>query len=98
MGTEAKSDEKPAEKKTEADTTVGSEKAVEDAKSADGATPDADRVAMVSIDVNGNPAQSENFEVIGLPEDATDEHKAAAHNEAGRKLGAKHVTKDKDGK
>lgn len=57
----------------------------------DGFVPDADRVAQVSIDVNGNPAQSHNFHVL-LPEDATDEHKAAAHNEAGRKLGAKHVT------
>lgn len=55
------------------------------------ATPSADRVAMVSRDVNGNPAQSENFHVM-VPENAAD-HVVDAHwNRAGEALGAKHVT------
>lgn len=73
-----------------ADRTEGEPKRV-DEREESGLIPDADRIAMVSIDANGKPAQTVNFHVL-LPEDATDEHKAAALNEAGRKLGAEHVT------
>ena len=55
------------------------------------AAPSADRVVMVSRDVNGEPAQSDNFHVM-VPADAP-EHVVDAHwNRAGEALGAKHVT------
>lgn len=74
----------------EGDTTKASPTAARAAVLAS-AVPSADRVAMVSRDVNGEPAQSENFHVM-VPEDAP-EHVVDAHwNKAGEALGAKHVT------
>lgn len=67
-----------------------SEKAPAAAPAVEGFVPDADRVAMVSRDANGDPAQSANF-VVMVDDDADAEEKAAAHNEAGAAQGAKHV-------
>lgn len=68
---------------------VASEAGRENAASAS-ARPDADVVAMVSRDVNGDPAQSENF-VVMVADDASDRVKDAHWNKAGEALGAKHV-------
>lgn len=54
------------------------------------ATPDGDRVAMVSRDVNGHPMQSDNYVVL-VDEDAPQVEKDAAHNLAGYRQGAQHV-------
>lgn len=52
--------------------------------------PEGDVVAMVSRDVNGEPAQSANFAVLVDDDpDATDEEKAVAYNKAGEESGAK---------
>jgi hypothetical protein len=74
----------------EGDTTKASPKSAREAVLAS-AAPSADRVVMVSRDVNGEPAQSDNFHVM-VPEDASDELVDAHWNRAGEALGAKHVT------
>ena len=57
------------------------------------ARADADVVAMVSRDVNGDPKQSANYVVL-VDDDEDDDVKDAAHNKAGEELGAKHVDHD----
>jgi hypothetical protein len=66
----------------------------QDAAEKASAQPIADSVAMVSRDVNGDPAQSKNFEVL-VDDDASDEEKDAAWNKAGEALGAQHVKRQK---
>lgn len=39
-----------------------------------------DRVAMVSRTSTGEPHQSRDFEVVGLPDKPSEEHRAAAEN------------------
>ena len=77
------------------DTTTGSPDAVRAATLA-AARPSADRVAMVSRDVNGDPAQSQNFEVL-VDDDAPDHIKDAHWNKAGELTGAKHYDPKKHG-
>lgn len=77
---------------------VASEEGREDAALAS-ARPDADVVSMVSRDVNGDPAQSRNFEVM-VDDDASKHVKDAHWNKAGEAQGAKHVEagwRDRDG-
>jgi hypothetical protein len=76
-------------------TDVASPAAAENAADAS-AQADADRVSMVSRDVNGDPAQSENFHVL-VDDDAPDHVKDAHWNKAGEALGAKHVDHQRDG-
>ena len=76
------------------DTTVASETAAQAVVDASPLVPDADRVAMLSIDKDGNPHQSANFRVMVAP-DVSDREKAAAHNEAGQALGAQNVKDDR---
>jgi hypothetical protein len=76
------------------DTTVASETAARAVVDASPLVADADRVAMVSRDKNGNPDQSLNWVVIGVTRDDSEARRDAAHNKAGEQLGAKHVTRD----
>lgn len=78
----------------EPDTSIASESAAQAAVDASALTPDADRVAMVSRDKDGNPDQSQNYTVIGITRGSPDAAKRAANNEDGEALGAKNVTKD----
>lgn len=71
------------------DSTVASPDA-QAAAAAASAAPAADEVAMVSRDVNGDPAQSVNYRVL-VADDADEQAKDAAHNKAGEALGAKHA-------
>jgi hypothetical protein len=57
------------------------------------AMPTADVVSMVSRDVNGNPAQSENF-VVMVDDDAPDEIKDAHYNKAGEEVGAQKFSRE----
>ena len=57
------------------------------------AQPTADAVAIVSRDVNGEPAQSRNFRVM-VGDDAPDHVKDAAWNKAGEAQGAEKVDWD----
>lgn len=86
-------DNKPPARKTAPDTTVGSEATV-DAANAAAMVADADQVAIVSRDKNGNPDQSANFEIITLGDDPSDELKAAAENHDGAAQGAENVKKN----
>lgn len=76
------------------DTTIASEAAARAIVDASPLVADADRVAVVSRNKDGDPDQSVNYRVIGYGDDADDQVKDAAHNKAGEQLGAKHV---KDG-
>lgn len=78
-----------------ADTTTGSPAAVKDTEEV-AFRPTADVVAMVSRDVNGDPAQSKNFQVL-IPEDASDADKDAAWNKAGEAQGAANYDHAKHG-
>jgi hypothetical protein len=60
------------------------------------AQPRADVVAMVSRDKNGNPAQSENFQVM-VDDDAPDYVKDVAWNKAGEEMGARKYDAKKHG-
>jgi hypothetical protein len=79
-----------------ADTSTGSRDAVNDANEA-AFQPTADVVAMVSRDVNGDPAQSRNFRVIGCSDDDPDHIKDAVWNRAGEQQGAKNYDHAKHG-
>ena len=72
------------------DTTLASPAAADAALRASADWPTADQVAMVSRDVNGDPAQSANYTVL-VPEDATDADREAHHNRPGELLGAANV-------
>lgn len=88
--------EESAQPKTsdkKADTTTGSRDAVNTANEVS-SRPTADVVAMVSRDVNGDPAQSKNFRVL-VDDDAPDHVKNAAWNKAGEEQGAKNYDHDK---
>lgn len=75
------------------DTTTASPDAVRAANDAM-MQPTADIIAMVSRDVNGEPAQSKNFRVL-VDDDAPDHVKDAHWNKAGEAMGAKHVDVNK---
>lgn len=75
----------------EPDTTVASDTAARAVVDASPLVPDADRVAMVSRDKDGNPDQSANFSVISVTRGSPEPEWDAAHNKPGEQLGAKHV-------
>ena len=78
-----------SDRNMKADTTTASPDAAEDSIKA-AFQPDGDVVAMVSRDSSGRPAQSENFVVL-VPDDASDEVKAAAWNRAGEAQGSRNL-------
>lgn len=82
----------------EPDTTVASPAAARAVVDASPLVPDADRVAIVSRDRNGDPDQSANFTVIGVGRDAPEPVRDAAHNKPGEQLGAKHVSTEEGDK
>ncbi len=79
---------------TRLDTTVASETAAQQVVDASPLVPDADRVAMVSRDKDGNADQSENYAVL-VADDAPERVKDAAYNKPGEILGAKNVKENK---
>lgn len=85
----------PAKSKTLADrfNAVPSFGALQHAVTLEAAVPDADRVAMVSRDVNGDAMQSTGYAVL-IGDDAAQVEKDAAHNLAGQAQGAANLKAD----